>query len=99
MPGSNEGSKFRPGDRVRVRKEARQGHIRTPGYIQGRIGLVERAHGPYLNPESLAHGGSGTPAQPLYMVRFDQPEVWPGYKGAPEDRLCVDIFEHWLEPV
>ena len=34
---------------------------------------------------------------PLYLVRFPQSEIWPGYDGA-GDSLALDIFEHWLEP-
>jgi len=40
---------------------------------------------------------SGEPKQPLYRVRFLQTEVWPGYRGNPEDALEVEIFQHWLE--
>lgn len=93
--------KFQPGDYVRVRvclgDDKR--HIRTPRYIQGLAGIVERIHGLYRNPESLAYGGSGSPAVPLYMVTFEQRVVWGQYPVGSSDRLCVDIFEHWLEPV
>ena len=90
--------KFRTGDLVRVRQEPPKGHVRTPAYIQGKVGRVDMAHGPYLNPESLAYGGAGLPAQPLYMVSFDQSKVWENYQGAADDKVYVDIFEHWLEP-
>ena len=33
---------FKPGDRVRVRKAYPLGHIRTPYYIRGHSGEVER---------------------------------------------------------
>ncbi|HWO41876.1 MAG TPA: SH3-like domain-containing protein [Candidatus Eisenbacteria bacterium] len=90
-------ARFKPGDRVRVRMEDRPGHIRTPWYIRGKTGWVERVHGEFLNPESLGHGGDGLPKRPLYLVAFEQPEVWGAY-GARRDKLLVDIYEHWLDP-
>ena len=88
---------FKPGDRVRVRLEDRPGHIRTPFYIRGKTGWVERFYGEFLNPESLAYGRDGLPTQPLYLVGFLQTKVWDRY-GAPKDKLFIDIYEHWLEP-
>ncbi len=90
--------RFKPGDRVRVRAEDRPGHIRTPSYIRGRIGRVERVHGEFLNPESLAYGKDGLPQRALYLVGFNQTEVWDAYRASPRDKLYVDIYEHWLEP-
>ena len=52
----------------------------------------------FHNPESRAYGGSGLPKQPLYMVQFEQAVVWERYLGLPGDKVCVDIYEHWLEP-
>ncbi len=90
--------RFKPGDRIRVRAEDRPGHIRTPFYIRGKIGRVERLHGEFLNPELLAYGRDGLPKKPLYLVSFKQTEVWDDYKISPNDKLYVDIYEHWLEP-
>ena len=90
-------TRFKPGDRVRVRVGSPPGHFRTPTYIQGKIGAVDRIHGDYRNPESLAYGGDGLPKQPLYLVRFPQSHVWRTYAGATQDQLLMDVFEHWLE--
>jgi hypothetical protein len=90
-------SRFKPGDRVRVRAEDRPGHIRTPWYIRGKAGWIERIHGEFRNPESLAFGGDGLPRRPLYLVGFRQEEVWGQY-AAPKDTLFIDIYEHWLDP-
>jgi nitrile hydratase beta subunit-like protein len=90
--------KFNRGDRVKVRFEDGPGHIRTPWYIRGKTGRIESIHGEFLNPESLGHGGDGLPRRPLYLVAFRQCDVWEKYH-APDDKLLVDIFEHWLEPV
>lgn len=91
-------SKFKLGDRVRVRMGDRPGHIRTPWYIRGKTGWIERLYGEFLNPESLAYGRDGLPMQPLYLVAFNQAEVW-GEAQAPKDKVLVDIYEHWLDPV
>jgi nitrile hydratase len=90
-------SRYKPGDQVKVRFEDRPGHIRTPWYIRGKTGLVERIHGKFLNPESLGHGRDGLPKKVLYAVAFEQSNVWAGY-GDRQDKLIVDIFEHWLDP-
>lgn len=90
--------RFAAGDCVRVRKVDAPGHIRTPWYIRGRAGMVERFCGYFKNPEELAYFRPGTPLRALYRVRFQQAEVWPDYQGASADTLDIDLYEHWLEP-
>ena len=88
---------YKPGDKVRVRNVSPLGHIRTPYYIRGHSGVIERLCGSFGNPEELAQQRSGEPRQPLYRVRFRQKDVWPDYAGAADDVLEVEIFQHWLE--
>jgi nitrile hydratase len=88
---------FKRGDCVRVRDTAPLGHIRTPFYIRGHVGEIERLCGAFPNPEELAQMRSGLPAQPLYRVRFRQKEVWPDYGGPDADVVEIEIFQHWLE--
>jgi nitrile hydratase len=90
--------RFKPGDAVTVRRAYPPGHIRTPHYVRGKSGVVERLCGSFANPEELAYGRSGLPAQPLYRVRFAQAQVWPDYAGASGDSIDIEIYEHWLEP-
>jgi hypothetical protein len=90
-------SRYVPGDRVRVREAYPPGHIRTPWYIRGHAGVVERLCGAYPNPEELAYARDGLPRQPLYRVRFLQREVWPDYAGDPGDTVDLEIYQHWLE--
>ena len=91
--------RFGVGDAVAVRAAYPLGHIRTPYYIRGKQGMIERICGEFANPEELAFGREGLPRRPLYRVRFRQGSVWPDYAGAPEDTVDIEIFEHWLEPV
>ena len=90
---------FNPGDRVRVRKVDAPGHIRTPYYIRGKEGAIERFCGFFKNPEELAYSRSGNPRRALYRVRFMQRHVWSDYGGPRDDTLDIDLYEHWLEPV
>ena len=90
--------RFAPGDRVRVREAHPSGHIRTPYYIRGKRGIVERVCGEFRNPEELAYGKDGLPKRLLYRVRFDQRDVWPDYGGARGDTVDIEIYQHWLEP-
>jgi nitrile hydratase len=85
---------FEPGQRVRVLDLAVRGHMRTPGYVKGRIGRVARVHGAFRNPETLAYGGDGLPERPLYLVAFEQRELWG---AGSRDTLYLDLYEHWLE--
>ena len=94
-------TRFAPGDRVRVRLDwpetgPQRVHVRTPHYLRGRTGVVERMFGTYPNPEGLAFGKPGLPAQPLYQVRFAQAPLWS--KPTSADTVVADIYEHWLEP-
>ena len=91
-------ARFCLGDRVAVRTAYPSGHIRTPFYIRGKIGVVEHIYGEFANPEELAYGHDGLPKRPLYRIRFQQVNVWPDYAGSVGDTLNVDIYEHWLEP-
>jgi nitrile hydratase len=89
--------RYRPGEHVRVSSRGHAGHHRTPAYLKGRTGTVERVHGSFKNPETRAYGGDGLPARPLYSVSFAQHDLWSGYGGRTDDRLYVDLYEHWLE--
>ena len=90
-------ARFAPGDPVRVRELEVRGHVRTPRYVRGKHGIVERLCGAFRNPEELAYGRRDGPVLPLYRVRFAQRELWPDYAGAAGDSVDVEIYEHWLE--
>jgi nitrile hydratase len=75
--------RFAPGDAVVVRQEDpsrsawRAPHLRTPGYIFGITGTVERYCGAFGDPSLLAYGIGHGPKDHLYRVRFRQSDVWP----------------------
>jgi nitrile hydratase subunit beta len=77
---------FETGQRVRVATRDHRGHHRTPGYLKGRVGTVERRYGSFTNPETRAYGESGLPEKELYLVRFENGHL-----------VYADIYEHWLE--
>jgi hypothetical protein len=89
--------RYRTGESVRVANRRHDGHHRTPGYLKGKIGIVERSHPVFINPETRAYDGDGLPEQRLYLISVSQRDLWPEYRGAAADRLFVDVFEHWLE--
>ncbi|MGE0735505.1 MAG: SH3-like domain-containing protein [Alphaproteobacteria bacterium] len=82
---------------VRVRTDRPIGHCRTPFYLRGHIGTIERFVGLYRNPQQLAVHKPGLPKYRLYRVRFRQTEIWPNYSGSPTDELIADLYEHWLD--
>lgn len=90
-------ARFAVGDRVRVREAYPPGHVRTPYFIRGKAGEVVGIAGEYANPEELAYGRDGLPAQPLYRILFRQAELWPDYSGPSGDTAVVDVLEHWIE--
>ena len=89
--------RFSPGQTVRVRRGPAPGHIRTPWYLRGKTGVVERICGAFGNPEELAYGRAGSTDVPLYRVRFSMAEVWGEDTERADDTLDAEIFEHWLE--
>ena len=91
-------ARYKTGDAVRVIRTHPPGHRRTPTYVRGKAGVIERTCGAHPNPEELAYGFDGLPARELYRVRFRQTDLWPDYTGAKGDTVDIDIYEHWLLP-
>ena len=89
--------RFAVGERVRVRNQHPPGHVRTPHYCRGHVGVIERLCGAFPNPEELAYNRNGLPAQPLYRVRFASSELWADYTGGANDVVEIELYQHWLE--
>ena len=90
-------SQFTVGEFVRVKEAYPTGHVRTPTFIRGKLGIIDSISGEYPNPEKRAYGGEGLPKLTLYRVLFRQGDIWSGYAGAAQDTAVVDIYETWLE--
>ncbi|WP_433288246.1 SH3-like domain-containing protein [Pseudonocardia sp. CA-142604] len=92
-------TRFKQGDAVRISERYAPGHVRTPVYVRGKQGSIERVLSRFINPELEAYGvNEGTETQ-LYRVRLNQNSLWPDYEGRPSDVVELEIFEHWLEPI
>jgi nitrile hydratase len=87
----------RVGGPVTVAARAHAGHHRTPSYIKGKTGRVERVHAAFRNPETRAYGDDGLPEIRLYLVSFARSDLWPDAPAGGDYRVYVDVFEHWLE--
>jgi len=88
---------FVPGQRVRIADRDAPGHVRTPVYVRGRIGVIERVLPRFLDPEREAYGVNAGTEVRLYRVRIPQVALWPDYRGSADDVLELEIYEHWLE--
>jgi nitrile hydratase len=85
---------------VRVRAENqlqrwRRPHLRTPGYIFGAVGTIERYCGAFGDPEFIAFRGQPS-QQHLYRLRFERGDLWDGSEQGTVD---VEVYESWLLPV
>ncbi len=83
--------------KVRVRPLMPPGHVRTPAYLRGKHGVIERPLGNFPNPEPLAYGRPAE-TRALCRVRFRMGDLWNNPEN-PDDTLDADIFAHWLEPI
>lgn len=84
-------------DFVRVRTDMPPGHVRTPAYLRGKVGRIERTLGPFPNPEQLAYRHKGA-LLALHRVRFTMAEIWGENAEQPDDTIEAEIYAHWLEP-
>lgn len=91
------------GDTVRVRDDwpeakGEKVHIRTPHFVRGRVGRVERFIGEFANPETLAFGKDGLPKIGLYMIAFERGQLFPDTVQGRET-LTADLYDTWLEKI
>lgn len=85
---------FKPGDKVRVRTDHVPGHVRMPGYIRGKTGVVVSESPKYPFPDAHAHGIHAED-EPTYDVRFNAGELWPN--DAEPAHVHVGVFQSYLE--
>ncbi|MGZ8259268.1 MAG: nitrile hydratase subunit beta [Caldimonas sp.] len=91
LPGRE---RFAVGDAVVVRAEHVAGHVRMPGYIRGKRGVVVAESPAYPFPDAHAHGVAAAD-EPTYDVRFASAELWPN--GADAAFVHVAVFQSYLE--
>jgi hypothetical protein len=87
--------RFRIGDRVRVRNHNPTTHTRLPGYLRGKLGIIEKDYGVFAFPDTHAHGLPEKP-QHCYSVRFTARELW-GAIASERDTLRVDVFDDYMD--
>jgi hypothetical protein len=87
---------FAIGETVRVKNEFVSGHVRMPGYIRGKQGVVVGKSPPYPFPDAAAHNMQVT-EEPTYDVRFRSTELWPD--SADEAFIHVGVFQSYLEKI
>jgi len=87
---------FNPGDRVRVRADSIPGHIRMPGYIRGKSGVVVSQSPAYPFPDAQAHGVVAAD-EPTCDVRFSSEALWP--ESADRAFVHVGVFHSYLERI
>lgn len=88
---------YAPGARVRLKRMDPPGHVRTPWYLRGKTGVIERDLGDTHDAERLAYGHDGGSVR-LYRVRFAMGDIWGAAAERPSDFLDAEIFDTWLEP-
>jgi nitrile hydratase beta subunit len=86
--------RFAPGDRVRVRLDFVPGHVRMPGYIRGKTGVVVSESPAYPFPDAHAHGVAAQD-EPTFDVRFKSEDLWPN--SADAALVHVGVFQSYLE--
>jgi len=87
--------RFRPGDRVRVRRMRPAGHTRCPRYVRGALGVIDRVHGDDLLADASARGADA-PVEAVYAVRFRSEDLF-GPSDEPPYRVLVDLSDSYLE--
>jgi nitrile hydratase len=87
-------SRFRVGDKARVRRMAPAGHTRCPRYVRGVVGTVHADLGPHSLPDR--YGNDLPPVdEPCYTIRFDMTDLW-GPDSEPGS-LFIDLWESYLD--
>lgn len=90
-------SKFKAGDKVRVRDLPALFYTRTPEYVRGADGIIAEVTYESPAPEDETWDREDATPEWFYIVRFTQVDLWDTYTGPPNDTLQTEIPERWLE--
>ncbi|MEM8647279.1 MAG: nitrile hydratase subunit beta [Pseudomonadota bacterium] len=88
--------RFAPGDQVVTKPFTQTHHTRLPAYARGKPGTVHAHHGAHVFADENAKGNDV--AQHIYSVVFEAKDLWPE-AGDRRDRIFLDLWESYLEPV
>lgn len=72
-------------------------HTRLPYYASGKKGRIIACHDAHILPDSHAHFNGEAPEY-LYGVQFLAGDLFADAEH-PEDEICLDLFESYLEPL
>ena len=87
---------FAIGDKVRVKNDYVPGHVRMPGYIRGKSGIVVGISVPAPFPDTAGHGMQAA-MERACDVRFRSIDLWP---DSCDDALNhVGVFQSYLEKI
>lgn len=97
---------FQVGDSVKVLRYDvggalfRRPHLRTPGYVFGKKGIIQSFAGMFLPPQLVSWNFDAEQAiepQPVYRVRFRFGDIWQHDPESANDTIDVEIFQEWLK--
>jgi len=90
--------KFAVGSSVRITNVPADAHSRLPGYLRGRVGIVERVFEGDYGYFCSTGDGIGDP-MPIYIVEFAPDEIWgPRAEDGPL-KIYAELFEAYLAPI
>lgn len=89
--------RFSVGQQVRAKNLNPTTHTRLARYVRGKVGTIDRDHGVFALPDTMAHGGGECP-QHVYSVTFRAQELWGPHASA-VDTVCIDMWDDYLEAV
>jgi len=87
---------YHEGDRILTKQLLPAHHTRLPAYARGKPGVIHAHHGAHLFADSSAQGKEE--AQHIYSVVFEARDLWVEV-GNKKDRVFVDMWESYLDPV
>lgn len=90
-------ARFKAGDRVRVKDLPAMFYTRTPEYCRGAEGIIAEVSYETPAPEDETWDIEDAPVEWMYIVRFNQAQLWDNYTGPVNDTLQTEIPERWLE--
>jgi nitrile hydratase len=93
---ANAIQRFEVGDRVSVRNEHPEGHTRSPRYVRGKTGVIQRCHGHEVFPDLISEYLADQP-QVVYSVQFEGNEIW-GPSAEPATIVSIDLWDSYLDP-